>query len=181
VLRSVEDSADISTGSRTSPVEEAMSSNKKYVVRLTDVEREGLEAKVKKGRAAAYKIRHANILLKADANGPAWTDERIAEAFGCHPRTVENVRRRFVMQGLDAAIARKKQEHPSRERKLDGEGEARLITLACSEPPDGRDRWTLELLADELVRLKVVDSICDQTVRRTLKETRSSRTLRSAG
>ena len=76
---------------------------------------------------------------------------------------------------------RKRQKKLSRERKLDGEGEARLITLACSEPPDGRDRWTLELLAGELVRLKVVDSICDQTVRRTLKKTRSSRTLRSAG
>ena len=158
-----------------------MSSNKKYVVRLTDEERGGLEAMVKKGRGAAYKIRHANILLKADADGPAWTDERIAEAFGCHPRTVENVRRRCVLEGLEAAIVRRRQKKLSRERKLDGEGEARLITLACSEPPDGRDRWTLELLADQLVRLKVVDSICDQTVRRTLKKTRSSRTLRSAG
>jgi hypothetical protein len=158
-----------------------MGSNKKYVVRLTDEEREGLEAMVKKGRAAAYKTRHANILLKADADGPAWTDTRIAEAFGCHPRTVENVRRRCVLEGLEAAIVRKRQKKLSRERKLDGEGEARLITLACSEPPDGRDRWTLELLAGELVRLKVVDSISDQTVRRTLKETRSNRTLRSAG
>ncbi len=158
-----------------------MSSNKKYVVRLTDEERKGLEAMVKKGRAAAYKIRHANILLKADADGLAWTDARIAEAFGCHPRTVENVRRRCVLEGLEAAIVRRRQKKLSRERKLDGEGEARLITLACSEPPDGRDRWTLELLANQLVRLKVVDSICDQTVRRTLKKTRSSRTLRSAG
>ena len=158
-----------------------MSSNKKYVVRLTAEEREGLEAMVKKGRAAAYKIRHANILLKADAAGPAWTDVRVAEAFGCHPRTVENVRRRCVLEGLEAAIVRKRQKKLSRERKLDGEGEARLITIACSEPPDGRDRWTLELLAGELVRLKVVGSISDQTVRRTLKKTRSSRTLRSAG
>ncbi len=158
-----------------------MSSNKKYVVRLTDGEREELGAMVKKGRAAAYKIRHANILLKADADGPAWTDARIAEAFCCHPRTVENVRRRCVLSGIEAAIVRKRQKKLSRERKLDGEGEARLISLACSEPPDGRDRWTLELLADQLVRLKVVDSICDQTVRRTLKKTRSSRTLRSAG
>lgn len=158
-----------------------MGSNKKYVVRLTDEEREGLEAMVKKGRAAAYKIRHANILLKADADGPAWTDARIAEAFGCHPRTVENVRRRCVLEGLEAAIVRKRQKKLSRERKLDGEGEARLITLACSEPPDGRDRWTLELLAGELVRLKVADSISGQTVRRTMKKTRSSRTLRSAG
>ncbi len=158
-----------------------MSSNKKYVVRLTAEEREELAAMVKKGKAAAYKIRHANILLKADADGPAWTDVRIAEAFGCHQRTVENVRRRCVLEGLEAAIVRKRQKKLSRERKLDGEGEARLIAVACSEPPDGRDRWTLELLAGELVRLKVVDSISDQTVRRTLKKTRSSHTLRSAG
>ncbi len=148
-----------------------MGSNKKYIVRLTEEERRELCAMVKKGRVAAYKIKHANILLKADVDGPAWTDVRIADAFGCHPRTVENVRRRIVMQGLDAAIARKKQDHPSRERKLDGEGEARLVTIACSEAPDGRDSWTLQLIADELVRLKVVDSISDQTVRRTLKKT----------
>ncbi|MHC4200827.1 MAG: helix-turn-helix domain-containing protein [Planctomycetota bacterium] len=158
-----------------------MSSNKKYVVRLTDGEREELACMVKKGRAAAYKIRHANILLKADADGPAWPDTRIAEAFGCHRGTVENVRRRCALEGLEAAIVRKRQKKLSRERKLDGEGEARLIAIACSEPPDGRDRWTLELLAGELVRLKVADSISGQTVRRTLKRTRSSRTLRSAG
>lgn len=158
-----------------------MGSNKKYIVRLTEEERRELRAMVKKGRVVAYKIKHANILLKADADGPAWTDVRIAEAFGCHPRTVENVRRRIVIQGLDAAIARKKQDHPSRERKLDGEGEARLVTIACSEAPDGRDRWTLQLMANELVRLKVVDVISDQTVRRTLKKTRSSHTARSAG
>jgi transposase len=156
-------------------MEVAMRSNKKYVVRLTEEERRELRAMVKKGRVVAYKIKHANILLKADADGPGWTDVRIAEAFGCHPRTVENVRRRIVMQGLDAAVARKKQEHPSRERKLDGQGEARLVTIACSEAPDGRDRWTLQLMADELVRLRVVDTISDQTVRRTLKKTRAAK------
>ena len=148
-----------------------MGSNKKYIVRLTEEERRELCAMVKKGRVAAYRIKHANILLKADIDGPGWTDVRIADAFGCHSRTVENVRRRIVMQGLDAAIARKRQDHPSRERKLDGEGEARLVTIACSEAPDGRDSWTLQLIADELVRLKVVDSISDQTVRRALKKT----------
>ena len=158
-----------------------MSSNKKYVVRLTEEERCGLESMVRKGNAAAYRIRHANVLLKADADGPGWTDERTAEAFGCHPRTVENVRRRCVLEGLEAAIVRRKQERPSRERRLDGEGEARLVALACSAPPDGRERWTLKLLADRLVVLEVVDSICDQTVRRTLKKTRSGRTSRSAG
>jgi len=155
--------------------------NKKYVVTLTAEEREELGAMIKKGRAAAYKIRHANILLKADADGPGWSDERIAEAFGCHARTVENVRRRFVLEGLEAAIVRRRQKKLSRERKLDGEGEAHLIAIACSTPPDGRDRWTLQLLADQLVRLEVVDSISDQTVRRTLKKTRSSRILKSAG
>ena len=154
---------------------------KKYIVRLAEEERKWLGALVKKGRTAAYKIKHANILLQADADGPAWMDKRIAEAFGCHIRTVENVRRRCVLQGLEAALERKKQARPPRERKLDGEGEAHLIALACSEPPEGRDRWTLELLADALVRLKVVDSISAQTVRRTLKKTNFNRTGKSAG
>ena len=129
------------------------SMRKRYIVRLAQEERKWLGALVKKGRTAAYKIKHANILLKADADGPAWIDKRIAEAFGCHVRTVENVRRRCVLQGLEGALERKKQARPSRERKLDGEGEAHLIAVACSEPPQGRDRWTLQMLADELVRL----------------------------
>jgi hypothetical protein len=143
---------------------------KKYVVRLTTEERENLRAMVSKGKVVAYRVKHANILLAADVEGPGWPDWRIAEAFSCHARSVENVRRRFVLEGLTAALERKKQLRPSRERKLDGDGEARLIALACSEPPDGRDRWTLQLLADALVRLNVVDCICDQTVRRTLKK-----------
>jgi hypothetical protein len=134
-----------------------------------------------KGKAAAYKIKHANILLKADADGPAWTDERIAEAVGCRVRTVENVRCRCVLEGLDAALQRKEQARPRRERKLDGEGEARLIALACSEPPLGRSRWTLQLLADELVCLEVVESISAQTVRRTLKKTNFNPTASGAG
>ena len=154
---------------------------KKYIVRLTEVEQQELRSLVTKGRGAAYKIKHANILLKADADGPAWIDQRIAEAFGCHVHTAQNVRRRCVLQGLDAALERKKQARPPRERKLDGQGEARLIALCCSEPPQGRDRWTLQLLADEMVRLKVVHSICAQTVRRTLKKTNCSPTGKSAG
>jgi len=154
---------------------------KKYIVRLSEEERQQLRALISKGKAAAYKIRHASILLKADADGPGWEDGRIAKAFACHLNTVENVRRRCVLEGLEAALERKKQARPRREKKLDGEGEARLIALACSEPPKGRDRWTLELLANELVRLKVVDSICGQTVRRTLKKTNSSLTGKSAG
>ena len=155
--------------------------SKKYIVRLSEEERRRLRALISKGKAAAYKIKHANILLKADADGPRWLDERIAKAFACHVNSVENVRRRCVLEGLEAALERKKQARPSRQRKLDGEGEARLIALACSEPPEGRDRWTLELLANELVRLKVVDSISSQTVRRTLKKTNSGLTDKSAG
>lgn len=154
---------------------------KRYIIRLTQTEREWLEGLVKKGRAAAYRIKHANILLKADADGPAWIDERIAEGFGCHVHTVENVRRRCVLQGVEAALERRKQARPRRERRLDGDGEARLIALACSEPPEGRDSWTLQLLADQLVRLEVVDSICPQTVRRTLKKTNSNPTVSNAG
>ncbi len=155
--------------------------NKKYVVRLTVEERKALGVLVSTGKAAAYKIKHANILLKADADGPAWTDARIAEAFVCHASTVENVRRRFVLDSLEAALGRKKREHPPRERILDGEGEARLIALACSQPPEGRWRWTLELLAAKLVELKVVESISYQTVRRALKKTSCNHTAVSAG
>jgi len=154
---------------------------KKYIVRLKEAERERLRALTKKGKAAAYRIKHANILLKADADGPAWADRRIAEALGCHVRTVENVRCRCVLEGLEAALQRKEQANPRRERKLDGEGEARLIALACSEPPQGRSRWTLQLLADELVCLEVVESISAQTVRRTLKKTNFNPNASGAG
>jgi hypothetical protein len=95
---------------------------KKYIVRLTEAEREQLQVIVTKGKAPAYKIKHANILLKADADGPGWIDTRIADAFGCHVRTVEHVRRRMVLHGLRRALGRKKQTRPPRERKLDGEG-----------------------------------------------------------
>ena len=145
--------------------------NKKYIVRLTSDERKELEDVVSKGLAQAYKIKHANVVLKADADGPAWSDVEIAEAFCCHVRTVEGIRKRFVLEGLDAALGRKKRAMPPRERILDGEGEARLIALSCSQPPEGRSRWTLELLADKMVELKVVEQISYQTVRRTLKKT----------
>lgn len=144
---------------------------KRYIVRLTDAERHQLEDLVGKGQGKAYKIRHAHILLKADAAGPCWTDQAIADAFSCHRGTVEGIRKRFVEQGLEGALERKKREKPPRERILDGEGEARLIAVACSQPPAGRSRWTLALLADKLVELNVVESISYQTVRRTLKKT----------
>jgi transposase len=155
--------------------------NKRYVVRLTVEERGRLEALVKKGKGAAYRIKHANILLAVDADGPGAADEAVAKALSCHVNTVGNVRQRFVEQGLEAALNRKRQERPSRERILDGRGEARLITLACSQPPGGRDRWTLRLLADRLVELQVVPSISEQTVRRTLKKTNCVRTCASNG
>ena len=149
---------------------------KKYVVELTSQERRQLEELIKKGKVAGYKIRHAQMLLKADQGkeGPGWHDKQIADAFGAHLTTVESLRKRLVEEGLDAALQRKKQARPSRERKLDGDGEARLISLACSQPPEGRNEWSLRLLADRLVELSVVDSISHMTVSRTLKKTSSS-------
>jgi len=109
--------------------------------------------------------------LKADTKGAGWTDKQIAEAFSCHHKTVYNVRRRFVETGLSGALDRSKREHPPTPRKLDGEGEARLIAQSCSEPPEGFERWSLRLLASELVRLEIVESISPETVRQTLKKT----------
>ncbi len=150
---------------------------KKYRVTLTAEERESLGTLVATGKAAAKKLIHARILLKADQadSGPAWTDQQIAEALDVSVATIERVRQRFVEQGLEPALVRKKPDKPSRERKLDGAGEARLIALACSKVPTGRVAWTLEMLADKLVELKVVDSICPETVRQALQKTRSSR------
>jgi len=147
--------------------------NKKYIVRLTDKERKGLKKLIAKGKTVAYMIRHAHILLKADADGPAWPDSRIAEAFSCHARTVEGIRKRLVEQGLDAVLNRKKRAMPPREKLLDGEKEARLIALSCSKPPKGRARWTLHLLADKMVELEIVESISHETVRQTLKKKRT--------
>ena len=145
---------------------------KKYIVTLTAEGRQDLLALIAAGKAAAQKLAHARILLKADAadGGPAWPDGRIAEALEVSPATVERVRQRFVEQGLEAALVRKPQDRPSRQRALDGRAEARLIALACSTPPDGRRGWTMRLLADELVELEVVPAISDETVRRSLKK-----------
>jgi hypothetical protein len=146
---------------------------KKYVVRLTSEERAKLERLVSVGKAAARKRLHAQILLQADQGpeGPAWKDEQIAQGLSAHPRTIANVRQRLVEQGLEAALNRKKQEHPSRPPLLDGKAEARLIALRCGEPPEGRMRWTLHLLADKMVESKMVDSLSYETVRRALKKT----------
>ena len=145
---------------------------KEYKVTLTAEERQQLQGLSATGKAAAKKLTHARILLKADAaeGGPAGPDDRIAEAVEVSVATIERVRQRFVEQGLDAALVRKKQVRPSRQRALDGRAEARLIALACSAPPDGRKSWTMRLLADRLVELEVVPTISDETVRRCLKK-----------
>jgi len=120
-------------------------------------------------------------LLAADEKGPNLKDEDIAKTFRCHRNTVANVRQRFVEQGLDGALERKKRETPPVPRKLDGRGEARLIAVACSAAPEGRAKWTMQMLADELVTLGVVESISDETVRQTLKKTNLSRICGSVG
>jgi transposase len=150
---------------------------KKYIVTLTAEERQQLSDLIATGKAAARKLAHARALLHADAapGGPAWTDQQIAEAVAVGRATVERVRQRFVEQGLDAALNPQKPDRPSRPRKIDGHAEARLIALACSAPPQGRKEWTMQLLADKLVELEILDSVCDETVRRALKKTRSSR------
>lgn len=149
--------------------------HKKYVVRLTDEERENLEALVRRGRAHARKLLYARILLKADASedGPAWTDERIAEALETSTATVARERRRLCEEGLEVALKPRKPGRPRR-RVLDGRAEAHLVALACSEPPKGRGTWTLRLLADRMVELDHVGSVSHETVRRTLKKTNSS-------
>ena len=148
---------------------------KKYIVELTSEERKQLQQLVKKGKVAGYKIRHAQMLLKADQGnqGPGWLDAQVAEVFAAHVTTAERLRKRFVEQGLEAALERNKRNNYA--RKLDGDAEAHLIAIACSKPPAGRSEWSLRLLADRLVELSVVDSISYMTVSRTLKKTNLSR------
>ena len=150
--------------------------NKKYRIHLTTDERAMLEHVVRTGTTSAITQSHARILLKADQSdeGAGWPDQQIAEALEVSTATVERVRRLWVSQGRTVALERKKPTGRPR-RKLDGAQEAQLVTIACSAPPDGADRWTLALLADKLVELKVVDSIARDTVRVTLKKTKSSR------
>lgn len=145
---------------------------KKYAVRLSEGERKRLCGIIKKGHEPAYKIMHANVLLKADAEGLGWVDRQIAESFGVCLNTVFNIRKRYVEAGLERALNLNRPEEPPHKRKLDGAGEARLIALSCSKPPKGRARWSLKLLADKAVELEIVDSISYETVRKTLKKTR---------
>jgi transposase len=145
--------------------------NKKYIVQLTSEQRTTLEQLTRTGTTAASLHRHARILLKADtsAEKPGWDDKAIAVAVEVSVPTVERVRRRFVRHGLDAALRRKPTTRAS-QRKLDGVAEAQLVALTCSPPPQGAERWTLALLADKLVELKIVDAIARDTVRVTLKK-----------
>jgi transposase len=145
--------------------------SKKHIVTLTAEEREHLRGLISKGKAAAYKQRHARILLKTDQgeHGEHWTDEQIVGAFEVNVSTVERLRQRFVEESFEASLQRKEQKN-RKAKKIDGRAEAHLIALACGDPPDGRKRWTLKLLADELVALEVVDGVCPETVRKTLKK-----------
>lgn len=145
--------------------------NKKYIVRLTEAERAVCEATIAKERGKSQKLRRATILLKADADGPAWSDAKISEAVGCRTRTVENVRQAFVLEGFEAALVRKTRATPPTPKLLDGAGEAKVIALRLGQPPAGFGHWTLRLLADQLVELEVVHSIRPETVRQTLKKT----------
>lgn len=144
---------------------------KKYIVRLTDAERESLNALVKKRRVSGQKVRRAPILLKADVDGPNWIDAKIAEAFACRVKTVENVRERLVTEGFEITLNGKPKRRV-RGKILDGEQEAKIIALRLGPPPKGFANWTLRLVAEQAVALEIVESVSHETVRRTLKKTR---------
>ena len=149
-----------------------MSARKKYRIRLTEDEQKELKSLVSRGRSAAYRQTHARILLMSDESRPdgGMSDAAISGALVVGVSTVERIRRRCVEEGVESALNRKEQQR-RRQKALDGEGEARLIAIACSEPPSGRANWTLKLLADRLVQCEIVESISTETVRRVLKKT----------
>ena len=144
---------------------------KLYIVRLTDHERDQLSQIVRKFKGSSQKVRRAQILLKADVDGPGWTDQRIAAAFGCRRQTVENVRQRLVECGFEQALNGVKRQRPPTARLLDGEQEAKIIALRLGSPPAGYANWSLRLLARRVVELSMVESISHETLRRTLKKT----------
>ena len=144
---------------------------KKYIVRLSGQERDTLREVVKKLKGTSQKVRRAQILLKADANGPSWSDDRIADAFSCRTRTVEKVRQRLVERGFNETLDGKKRASPPTEKLLDGKQEAKIIATRLGAPPKGYANWTLRLLARKVVELGIVDSVSYETVRRTLKKT----------
>ncbi|HEX4142783.1 MAG TPA: helix-turn-helix domain-containing protein [Pirellulales bacterium] len=144
---------------------------KKYIVRLSRTERNTLEEVVRKLKGSGQKVRRAQILLKADVNGSAWTDSQVAEAFGCRTQTVEVIRQRFVECGFQETLEGKKRCAPPTEKLLDGEQEAKVIATRLGAPPKGYAHWTLRLLARKVVELEIVEAISYETVRRTLKKT----------
>ncbi len=144
---------------------------KRYVVRLTDQERSELRDIVKKLKGTGQKVRRAQTLLKADADGPNWTDERIADAFSCRIRTVEKIRQRMVERGFEDTLHGVERTQPPVEKLLTGDQEARIIATRLGPPPKGYANWTLRLLARKVVELEIVDSVSYETVRRTLKKT----------
>lgn len=147
-----------------------------YVVTLTDEERQELKSLVQKG-GKGYRVRHAQILLKLDQRpeNKAWTYDRIKDAYGASRSTIAGVAKRFVMEGMETALGRKEQKN--RYRKMTGDVEARICTIACSEPPQGVSRWTMQAIADELIRLEVVDYITDSTICEVMKKTKSNHGL----
>jgi hypothetical protein len=144
---------------------------KKYIVRLTDEERVELQLVVKKLKGSSQKVRRAQVLLKADANGPNWTDERIAEAFLCRVQTIEQIRQRLVERGFRETLDGAKRQDPPTPKLLTGEQEAKIIAMRLGPAPKGYANWTLRLLARKVVELEIVDSISHETIRRTLKKT----------
>jgi len=144
---------------------------KKYIVRLAEGERQSLNEIVAKFKGSSQKVRRAQVLLKADADGPGWTDAKIAEAFGCRTKTVENIRERFVTEGFEITLNGKPRPKPPSQKVLDGEQEAKVIALRLGSPPPGFAHWTLRLLAEQVVALEIVESISHETLRRTLKKT----------
>ena len=156
---------------------------KKYVVRLSVEERERLETLLRKGKSSAQRLLKARILLKADVSeaGGGWSDNQIIEALGTSPSMVYRVRKQLVEEGFESVLSRKQRATPAVARIFDGEKEAKLIALACSQPPKGRARWTLRLLEDKVVELGIVDRASDSTIGRTLKKTRSSPIVANVG
>ncbi len=147
--------------------------NKKYIVRLDDKERKELTEVVKKLKGSSQKVVRAQILLKADADGPNWTHQKIAEAYSCRTQTVADVSKSLVENGLEVALNGKKRNAPPRAKLLDGKQEARIIALRLSDPPAGYNNWSLRLIAEKTIELGITESISHETVRATLKKIES--------
>lgn len=144
--------------------------HKKYIVRLNDSERDQLRLIIKKLSGSSQKVRRAQMLLKADADGPGWTDTKIAEAFGCRTKTVENIRQRLVEFGFDQTLHGKKREEPARPKCLTGDEEAKIMATRLGKPPEGYANWSLRLLARKVVELKIAPEVSHETIRKTLKK-----------